>query len=133
MNGRRTSYLDSSGLVKLVLPEAESAALEEYLGPRPSSISCGLVQVEVVRAVRRQGADAVAEARRLLARIERIDVDEPLLRAAADLDQPSLRSLDAIHVAAALSLGEDLAELITYDRRMGEAASTLGLTVVAPA
>ncbi len=60
-------------------------------------------------------------------------MDEPLLRAAAELDQPSLRSLDAIHVAAALSLGEDLAELITYDGRMGDAASTLGLTVVAPA
>ncbi len=133
MNGRRTSYLDSSALVKLVLLEAESAALEDHLGPRPGSSSCGLVQVEVVRAVRHQGADAVAEARRLLARIETIGVDEPLLRAAADIDQPSLRSLDALHVAAALSLGEDLAELITYDRRMAEAASNLGLTVSAPA
>ncbi len=92
-------------------------------------ICCALVRVEVVRAVRRYGADAVADARRLLAPIEMINVDEPLLRAAADIEEPSLGSLDAIHVAAAL----DLAELITYDRRMAEAASNVGLTVSAPA
>lgn len=128
-----TSYLDSSALVKLVRAEAESTALERHLGPRPRRVSCALVQVEVVRAVRRRGADAVAQARRLLAPIDMIDVDEPLLRAAADIEEPSLRSLDAIHVAAALSLGTDLAELITYDQRMAETASNLGLTVSAPA
>lgn len=127
------SYVDSSALVKLVRAEAESPALTDYLRPRPHRASCALVQVELVRAVRRQGIEAVAEARRLLAPIEMIDVDDPLLRAAADLEEPSLRSLDAIHVAAALSLGEDLAELITYDGRMAEAASNLGLPVAAPA
>jgi uncharacterized protein len=129
----RKSYLDSSALVKLVLTEAESAVLDEHLGVRPDLICCALVQVEVVRAVRRHGADAVTDARRLLAPIEMIDVDAPLLQSASDLDGPSLRSLDAIHVAAAASLGEDLAELITYDRRMSDAASALGLPVIAPA
>ncbi len=133
MSGRRTSYLDASALVKLVLVEAESAVLDKHLGPRLNSISCALVQVEVVRAVRRQSSSAIARAGRLLAPIEMIDVDEPLLRAAAAIEEPSLRSLDAIHVAAALSLGTDLAELITYDQRMAEAASSLGLTVTAPA
>ncbi len=133
MSGEPRIYLDSSALVKLVLAEAESSVLDEHLGPRPDLICCALVRVEVVRAVRRYGADAVADARRLLAPIEMIDVDEPLLRAAADIEEPSLRSLDAIHVAAALSLGEDLAELITYDRRMAVPASNLGLTVAAPA
>ncbi|MBA3422244.1 MAG: PIN domain-containing protein [Thermoleophilaceae bacterium] len=90
------SRLDSSALVKLVLAEAESPALKRHLGRRPDRASCSLVQVEVVRAVRQQGSEAVAEARRLLAPIEMIDVDEPLLRAAADIEEPTLRSLDAM-------------------------------------
>ncbi len=101
MSGEPRSYLDSSALVKLVLAEAESAVLDVHLGPRPALICCALVRVEVVRAVRRYGADAVADARRLLAPIEMINVDEPLLWAAADIEEPSLGSLDAIHVAAA--------------------------------
>ncbi len=133
MSGDRASYLDSSAFVKLVVVEAESAALRLHLSRRPFRASCALAQVEVVRAVRREGAELVARARRLLAPIEMIDVDEPLLRAAADIEKPSLRSLDAIHVAAASSLGTDLAELITYDRRMAEAATNLGLAVAAPA
>lgn len=133
MSDRRTRYLDASALVKLVLTEAESAVLDKHLGPRLNPISCAVVEVEVVRAVRRQSSAAVARARRLLAPIEMIDVDEPLLRAAADIEDPSLRSLDAVHVAAALSLGTDLAELVTYDQRMAETASNLGLTVSAPA
>jgi len=48
------------------------------------------------------------------------------------LRDPTLRSLDAIHVAAALVLGEDLAELITYDRQMAAAAETLGIAVASP-
>lgn len=88
--------------------------------------------MEVVRAVRRQGSDAIAGARRLLATIDLIELDEPLLHTASDIEA-DFRSLDAIHVAAALSLGEDLDELITYDRRMARAAEDHGLAVVAPA
>lgn len=132
MSGKRRHYLDSSALVKLVLAEAESPALEHHLGARSHSVSCALVYVEVVRAVRRQGSDAIAGARRLLATIDLIELDEPLLHTASDIEA-DLRSLDAIHVAAALSLGEDLDELITYDRRMARAAEDHGLAVVAPA
>ncbi len=69
----------------------------------------------------------------LLEPLELIVLDRPLLDVAADLEGDHLRSLDAIHVAAAQSLGDDLDELITYDRRMADAARALGLPVAAPA
>lgn len=133
MSAEARSYLDSSALVKLVLLEIESTALRAHLEERPHQTSCALVRVEVVRAVRQQGPDAIARARRLLATMEILAVDDPLLDAAADVEHPALRSLDAIHVAAALSLGAELAEVVTYDRRMADAATGLGVTVVAPA
>lgn len=126
-------YLDSSALVKLVLDEAESRALQAHLSSGPSEASCGLAQVEVIRAVRPMGQEAVNYARTLLGDIDILAVDDALLDGAADLPDERLRSLDAVHVAAALSLGDDLAELITYDRVMAVAAEGLGLRVASPA
>lgn len=65
--------------------------------------------------------------------IDLIRVDDALLGSALDIDGAVLRSLDAIHLAAALALGSDLGDLVTYDFRMSEAARSLGLAVVAPA
>jgi len=83
--------------------------------------------------VRPHGDAALVLAGEMLETVELVAVTEPLLDAAAELQDPTLRSLDAIHVAAALVLGEDLAELITYDRRMAAAAETLGIAVASPA
>ena len=132
MSAEVASYLDSSALVKLVVREAESDALRTHLGNRSLRVSCALAHVEVVRAVRAHGPAAVARARALLERIALLALDEPLLRAAADLDDGVLGSLDAIHIAAAHTLEADLAEVVTYDLRMATAARALGLTVVAP-
>jgi predicted nucleic acid-binding protein len=127
------AYLDSSALVKLVVEEAESDALAGHLRDRPQRVSCGLARVEVVRAVRGHGPAATARATRLLQRVALLRLDEVLLDAAAALEGAHLRSLDAIHLAAAQALGEDLAELITYDQRMAAAALELELAVAAPA
>ena len=62
-----------------------------------------------------------------------IRVDEPLLDRAAELDPPGLRSLDAIHLAAALELGSDLGVLVVYDARLRHAALAQGLDVDTPA
>lgn len=126
-------YLDSSALVKLVLREADSAPLADHLHGGPQLASAGLAHVEVVRAVRPWGGEAVQRARALLAEVDILPLEAPLLDAAADLKDVHLRSLDAIHVAAALSLGDHLAELITYDHRMAGAAERLGLPVASPA
>lgn len=126
-------YLDSSALVKLVVQEAESAALAGHLRERRSRASCALARVEVIRAVRSHGQPAINRARRLLERISLLRLDDVLLDHAAALDEATLRSLDAVHLAAARTLGDGLAEVITYDRRMADAAGRVGLPVLAPA
>jgi predicted nucleic acid-binding protein len=125
-------YLDSSALVKLVVSEPESSALRRELRGEPDRASCTLARVEVVRAVRPHGAAAVSRARRLLRHIDLVQLDDELLDAAAMLDGGVLRSLDAIHLAAAQTLGDDLDAVITYDERMTTAARLIGLTVRAP-
>ncbi len=125
-------YLDSSALVKLVIGEDESPALREYLRRRPTRVTCGLARVEVPRAVRAHGRPATVRARQLLDRLLVLRVDDLLLDEPADLADDVLRSLDAIHLSAARALGPDLAEVVTYDRRMIEAAERLGLPTAAP-
>jgi hypothetical protein len=125
-------YLDSSALVKLVVAEDESAALRRYLRSRPERVSCALARVELMRAVRPQGGAALARARRLLRRVDLVHLDDDLLDAAASLDPGILQSLDAIHLAAAQTMADDLAAVVTYDDRMAAAAGLLGLPVAAP-
>ena len=128
-------YLDSSALLKLVVLEPESAVLREFLRTYASRIASTLAEVEVPRALRRAGYGAAEErrAREILARVALIEVDRRILRAAAALGPPSLRSLDAIHLATALSVGQDLAGIVTYDRRLTDAALGADLEVWAPA
>ena len=125
-------YLDSSAIVKLVVVEAESTALRRFLRGHPARASCGLVRVEVPRAVAAAGAAAIRRARQVVATLDLIGLDDALLDAAGALDA-ELRSLDAIHLTAARTLGEDLECVVTYDRRMRLAAAAIGLAVAAPA
>lgn len=132
MSAEAVVYLDSSALVKLVVEEAESDALVAYLGAHPTRASSSLARVEVVRAVRPHGARAISRARELLARVSLLHLDDALLDAAAALDGDHLRSLDAIHLASAKTVSASLAGLVTYDRRMADAAKEIGLPTAAP-
>ena len=125
-------YLDSSALVKTVVAEPESDALVRWLEGKHHLVACELVRVEVVRAVRGSDPAAVPRARQAVATLTLIRVDAALCDAAADLEPTWLRSLDAVHLAAALSVGHDLAAVATYDARMAEAAAALGLRVESP-
>jgi len=125
-------YLDPSAIVKTVVEEAESAVLLGWLAGRPKLVSSDLSRVEVIRAVRCADPAAVPRAREVLATLTTIRLDEALLDAAAELGLPTLRSLDAIHLAAALAVGSDLAGLVTYDARQAKAATRLGLRAVTP-
>lgn len=126
-----TAYYDSSALVKLILDEPDSVALRAYVQQEPPGISCALVRTEVVRVFREQSADAIQHARETLGELELLELDDELLDAAALLPAP-VRSLDAIHLAAAVAMGDELSALVTYDERMASAARELGLEVVSP-
>jgi predicted nucleic acid-binding protein len=126
-------YLDSSALVKLVVLEPESRALRAYLRREPERVSCGLARTEVLRAVRPSGPVAIATARRVLRSIDLIRLDDTLLDAAGMLEPIGLRSLDALHLAAAQLVAPALRALVTYDRRMADAAEALGFPTAAPA
>ena len=128
-------YLDASALVKLVQVEAESDALRRYLRRHRADerVTSALSRVEVMRAVLAGGPPAVGQARRLLGRLYLVPLDRALLDDAATVSAgQALRSLDALHLVSARRLGPDLRSLITYDRRMAEAAEAVGLTVGAP-
>lgn len=128
-------YLDSSALVKLVVLEPETPALIEILREHSDRVSSALALTEVPRALRRAGFGTVERrrAREVLARVALIDVDRRALATAAGLDPPALRTLDAIHLATVLTIHEDLAGLVTYDRRLAAAARRAHVEVLAPA
>jgi predicted nucleic acid-binding protein len=71
-------------------------------------------------------------ARRQLASIDVIRLDDDLLERAAAIEPSTVRSLDAIHLATALGIGSDLVAVVTYDARMTAGAQALGLPVIAP-
>ena len=127
-------YLDTSALAKLVSSEPESPALRRYLESHASDtrFTSALTRTELIRAASRHGsAAAVAQARRLLTRLDFIALSTRLLDGAALLPPAELRSLDAIHLAAALT-APDLRALVTYDARMAAAAGQAGVQVAQP-
>ncbi len=127
------AYLDTSAVVKLLMTEPESPALRSWLRRRPDRASAALLRVELVRVVRRAGFPRlIPQARKLLAGIHLIRLDDQLLDRAANLDPTEMRSLDSIHLAAAVSLGDDLAAVVSYDERLLAAARFLGLPVATP-
>lgn len=125
-------YLDSSAFVKLIV-EPESAAIRTFLtshGPR--RVSSALLRAESLRSVRHLGPDALANAREGLRRIDLIGIDDRILDAAGTLEPQVLRTLDAIHLATALAVGDDLEVIVTYDERMVDAARLMGLPTATP-
>jgi predicted nucleic acid-binding protein len=126
-------YLDSSALVKLVVPEPESRALREALRSWPERISSVVAEIEVERVGRHLGGGAIRRARSVLARVALVELDEEVRRRAAGLGPAELGTVDAIHLATALTLGDDLGALCAYDTRLVDAAAATGVEVVAPA
>lgn len=125
-------YLDSSALVKFVVPEPESRALRDALRAWPQRVSSVVGEIEVERVARRSGAGAIRRASSVIARIVLVEVDEEVRRRASRVGPQALRTLDAIHLATALSLGPDLGAICVYDARLAEAAATQGVDVIAP-
>jgi predicted nucleic acid-binding protein len=127
-------YLESSALAKLVLPEPESGALADFLRDWPARTASVIARVELRRAVRREvrPRDVSSRAAAVLEDIALLPLDDETVERACALEPSALRTLDAIHLATALSIREALGGMVTYDRRLADAARRAGLTVWSP-
>ena len=127
-------YLDTSALAKLVVAESETAALRSWLAEQDRTlVSCDLARTELTRAVRRVAPERMVDAYAVLDALTLLTVPVSVFASAGRLDPLELRSLDAVHLAAALELGDDLEALVAYDERLQQAARLNGIDVVAPA
>lgn len=125
-------YVDTSAALKLLVEEAESDALAGAVDDEgPDLVGCWLLETELRRAAQRGLGITHEHVSDLLDGIDVYEVPASLFREAGLLPGPNLRSLDALHLAAAVRIGVD--HLITYDTRMSESARALGLSVLAPA
>jgi predicted nucleic acid-binding protein len=126
-------YLDSSAFGKIMVEEPESAALRTFVASAPRRrVSSALLRAEALRAVRLLGSEALARVRAALPRVDLVAIDDRILDAAGLLEPRIVRTLDAIHLATALALGDDLQAVVTYDGRMAEGARLLGLVAESP-
>lgn len=127
-------YLDSSAVIKLVRREAETSALQDWLDQRrdQSLVTSELGRVEVLRVARRAGDSALGAARAVLGQLDLVALDRAVQDIACDIGRPLLRTLDALHLASAMMLGDALTALVAYDRRLADAARDIGLIVASP-
>lgn len=124
-------YLDTSAFVKLVRSEPESRALRAELAGK-ELLSSVLLSVEARRAARRYGRLAISRTRAALAAVTLLPIDQPVVEAAGEIDPVELRSLDALHLATIVSLGDDVARVYCYDVRLSHAARARGIEVLEP-
>jgi len=128
-------YLDSAAVVKLVHAEAESQALRDWLSFRSSLdwTSSALIEVETVRALARHAPEAISRLPPILDLIVLVEISPEVRALAQQVTPPAVRTLDAIHLATALRMSDQLTSFVTYDRRLAGAAAAAGLTVDSPA
>ncbi len=124
-------YLDASALVKLVQLEPETAALADEVLRWDVHVTSLVGAVEVRRAARRSGANP-ARVDAVLARTALLELDEGVRELAATIEPAVLRTLDAIHLASAIALENDVGAIACYDDRLARAAKNEGLRVVSP-
>jgi predicted nucleic acid-binding protein len=131
-------YLDSAAVVKLVRQEACSADLVSWLDGFDDVplVSSALVEVEVPGALRRSAPQALIGVPAAIGRLFRMEIDSTIRATAAAFTEPTLRSLDAIHLATAQVLtnesGATLTAFVTYDRRLLDSAKAAGLPTASP-
>ncbi|MFT4217303.1 MAG: type II toxin-antitoxin system VapC family toxin [Micropruina sp.] len=124
-------YVDTSALGALLLEQPESQALVDWLDRTPAAlVSSDLLETELRRLAIREGLDQ-ADVTRILEGVSLAALDRAVYRSAGFLPMPYLRTLDALHLEAAVRL--DASAVLTYDRRLDEAARSLGFEVIAPA
>lgn len=130
MTSRPVVYVDTSALGALLIDQPESQPLLRWLDQTPALlISSDLLETELRRLAVREGLDQ-ADVTRLLDGVALAAIDRAVYRSAGFLPMPYLRTPDALHLEAAMRL--DVSAVLTYDHRLGEAARSVGLDVIAP-
>ena len=114
------------------LQEAEHDALLVELAKWEGYVSSALLAVEAIRACERYGARYAADARSFLVDVALLPLDDAVLAEAASAGPAMLRSLDALHLATALSIRDEIGAFVTYDQRLAEAAVAGGLNAIRP-
>lgn len=126
-------YIETSAFVKILADEDHSTQMRDWVRSAGAEyVSSDLLRIEAMRSSRRRSPQVVKAAREALTGVDLIGLTSDICEVAAHLDPVIMRSLDAAHIATALSVGDDLEGVITYDRRLSEACASLGLNVVAP-
>lgn len=124
-------YLDTSAALKLLVEEAESAALAQRIdAEHPDLVACLLLETELRRVSTRTPALTQAVVTEFLEGVDLYELPASLFQEAGLLPGSGLRSLDALHVAAAIRIGVDC--VLTYDSRMISAVTDLGLVPLSP-
>ena len=128
-----TFVVDSSAIVKLIVDEPNSQNFGNWLKNCKGELFVSeIAHTEVARAIARVDANLHRQLKTVLERFGTIRVSSQILAIASVLAPTKLRTLDAIHLASCLILGDDLDGLVTYDDSQTEAAEQNGITVVAP-
>ena len=127
-------YADTSAVIKLLVKESNSTAFAEFYDANADAdwVSSALLRIELVRAVTRTRPGLLPDARDLLTAFSYIAIDDDIVEAAMNEPDRGLRSLDAIHLATARIVADDLDAIATYDDRLIKAAADAGLECVHP-
>jgi len=125
-------YLDTSALGRILLAEPDAAAIRQTLADYDAWWSSALLIVELRRLAARENLEPIAE--RLLSGVRTVAVDAASLERASRLQPPEVRTLDAIHLDAALELHarSEVAAVLTYDRQLQTGCAQHGLPLEAP-
>ncbi|HTA97291.1 MAG TPA: type II toxin-antitoxin system VapC family toxin [Solirubrobacteraceae bacterium] len=127
------AYIDASALVKLFKAERETNAFRAALGDWPVQVASELIRVEAVCTARRLGDENVlARANEAIERINLIPISPEIMELATGAHTPPLRAMDAIHLATALTMREDLGAFFAYDSDLSAAARAHRLNSLAP-
>ena len=130
MSGVPLVYADTSALGALLVLQPETRALLDWLDQtRARLVSSDLVETELRRMAVRDGRDQ-AKVSAILDGVSLAALDRATYRSAGFLPMPYLRTLDALHLEAAIRL--DVDAILTYDKRLGDSAGEVGLDVIAP-
>jgi uncharacterized protein len=127
------AYVDASALVKLFKAERETEAFRTALADWPVQVASELIRVEAICTARRLGDDDVLQrAEAAIESINLIPLSPEIIERATDAHTPPLRAMDAIHLATALTMREDLGLMFVYDNDLHAAAGAHNLNPLAP-